>query len=130
MFLENKPRISSPTTWMYKATTNSAGRLFDVSPERFTMLAFPNSPFLRFLIRSKSTSNETDAKVLDLSAVGVESPSFLSHLTSSPCVYLCAPFLVFLISGLFPDIIVSPCRLVDRRLTLLDSVEPTCGRKF
>jgi len=41
-------RISSPTTWMYKATTNSAGRLFDVSPERFTMLAFPNSPFRFF----------------------------------------------------------------------------------
>jgi hypothetical protein len=81
------------------------------------------------LVRSKSTSNETDAKVLDLSAVGVESPSFLSHLTSSRCVYVCAPFLVFSISRLFPDIIVSACRLVDRRLTLLDSVEPTFFRQ-
>ena len=40
-FWKNKPRISSPITWMYKATTNSVGRLLDVSPERFTMLAFP-----------------------------------------------------------------------------------------
>ena len=64
--------------------------------------------------------------VLDLSAVGAESPSFL---TSSRCVYVCAPFLVFPISRLFPDIIVSPCRLVDRRLTLLDSVEPTFFRQ-
>jgi len=62
---------------------------------------------LRFLIRSKSTSNETDATVLELSAVGVESPSFLSHLTSSRCVYVCAPFLVFRISRFFPDIMVT-----------------------
>jgi hypothetical protein len=48
MFLENKLRISSPITWMYKATANSVGRLLDVSPERFTMLAFLNSPFRFF----------------------------------------------------------------------------------
>ena len=55
----------------------------------------------------KSTSNETDATVLDLSADGVESSSFLSRLTSSRCVYVCAAFLVFLISQFFPDIMVT-----------------------
>jgi hypothetical protein len=48
MFLDTKLRISSPITWTYKATTHSVDRLLDVSPERFTMLAFPNSPFRFF----------------------------------------------------------------------------------
>ena len=43
-----KLRISSRIMWTYKASTNSVGRLPDVSPERFTMLAFPNSPFRFF----------------------------------------------------------------------------------
>ncbi len=56
MFLENKLRISGPITWMYKATTNSVGRLLDVSPERFTMLAFLNSPFVSSLLDQKQVN--------------------------------------------------------------------------
>ena len=50
---------------------------------------------------------------------------WVQRANESTAVCKRAPFLVFLVSRFFPDIMVSPCRLVDRRLTLLDSVEPT-----
>lgn len=62
MLLENKPRISSPITWVYKATTNSVGRLLDVSPDRITMLAFLTHRFASLLLDRKQVNFQRNGR--------------------------------------------------------------------